>query len=83
MYETPRKKLNTSLSAVGISPINLHGIPSHSRSSSAKSKLTKVVQKFKTDISEAYNVDDVQLDSNESTSITREIENKAVELDRL
>ena len=27
VYETPRKRLNTSLETVGVSPLNLHGVP--------------------------------------------------------
>ena len=27
VYETPRKRLNTGLEAVGVSPVNLHGVP--------------------------------------------------------
>ena len=34
--ETPKKQLNSSLSAIGISPVNLHSIAQHSRSSNAK-----------------------------------------------
>ena len=37
-YETPRKRLNTSLETVGVSPVNLHGVPQHSRATSAKRK---------------------------------------------
>ena len=38
MYETPRKRLNTSLETVDVSPVNLHGVPQHSRATSAKQK---------------------------------------------
>ena len=27
VYETPRKRLNTSLEMVGVSPVSLHGVP--------------------------------------------------------
>ena len=27
VYETPRKRLNTSLETVGVSTLNLHGVP--------------------------------------------------------
>ena len=36
VYETPRKRLSTSLETVGESPVNLHGLPQHSRATSAK-----------------------------------------------
>ena len=35
----PRKKLNTSLNAMGISPVHLHGVAQHSQASTAKNKL--------------------------------------------
>ena len=38
VYETPRKRLDTSLETVGVSPVNLHGVPQHSRATSAKRK---------------------------------------------
>ena len=34
--ESPRKKLNTSLESVGVSPINVHAVPQHSRPTRAK-----------------------------------------------
>ena len=34
--ETPRKKLNTSLDTMGISPVHLHGVAQHNRASTAK-----------------------------------------------
>ena len=43
VLETPRKKLNSSLKMVGVSPVNLHGIPQHSRAKSARQKLEKVM----------------------------------------
>ena len=56
VYETPRKRLNTSLETVGVSPVNLHGVPQHSRATSAKRKQDKVVENYKTTIAEAYNM---------------------------
>ena len=38
VYETPRRRLNTSLETVGVSPVNLHGVLQHSRATSAKRK---------------------------------------------
>ena len=84
ILETPRKKLNSTLSAAGISPITLHGIPLHNRPTCAKSKLSKVFQKFQTNISEVYDVDNVELESSGSASnVNVEVRKKAVELDML
>ena len=66
MYETPRKRLNTSLETVGVSPVNLHGVPQHSRATSAKQKLDKVVDKYTSTIAEAYNVSKDVLDTSDS-----------------
>ena len=80
--ETPRTKVNTSLLAVGVSPISLHALPQYSRSSAAKVKLAKFTQKFKSDLSTAYSINDLELD--DSVDKTVHVgEWKAAELDRL
>ena len=56
VYKTPRKRLNTSLETVGVSPVNLHGVPQHSHATSAKQKLGKVVDTYESTIAEAYDV---------------------------
>ena len=82
MYETPRKRLNTSLETVGVSPVNLHGVPQHSRATSAKQKLDKVVDKYTSTIAEAYNVSKDVLDTSDSV-FEESDEWKAAELERL
>ena len=42
--ETQRKKLNTSLDTMGISPVHLHDVAQHSRVSTAKNKLDRAVE---------------------------------------
>ena len=65
VYESPRKRFNTSLETVGVSPpVNLYGVPQHSRATSAKQKLDKVVDTYKSTIAEAY---DVSKDSDEES----------------
>ena len=44
--ETQRKKLNTSLDTMGISPVHLHGVAQHSRVSTAKNKLDRAVEEL-------------------------------------
>ena len=78
----PRKKLNTSLDAMGISPVHLHGVAQHSQASTAKSKLDRAVEVLKTS-SDAHNVSTDQLASSESVNVISETEQKASELDRL
>ena len=51
----PKKRLNTSLEIMGISPVNLHGIAQHSRALSARAKLKKLVGTLKTIISKSKN----------------------------
>ena len=47
VYETPRKRFNTSFETVCVSPpVNLHGVPQHSRATSTKQKLGKVVDTY-------------------------------------
>ena len=45
--EMPRRKLNTSLDTMGISPVHLHGVAQHSRASTAKNKLDRTVEEPK------------------------------------
>ena len=42
--QTPRKKLNTSLDTMGISPDHLHGVAQHNQASTAKNKLDRAVE---------------------------------------
>ena len=60
--ESPRKKLNTSLESVGLSPINFHAVPQHSRVTRAKSKLKSVMEKYQESISNVYNLPIDELD---------------------
>ena len=82
MYETPRKRLNKSLETVGVSPVNLHGALQHSRATSAKQILDKVVDKYTSTIAEAYNVSKDVLDTSDSV-FEESDEWKAAELERL
>ena len=80
--EMPRKKLNTSLDTMGISPLHLHGVAQHSQASSAKNKLDRAVEVLET-LLIAYVVITNQLASSESVNVISETEQKASELDRL
>ena len=60
---TTRKRPNTSLETVSGSPVKLHGAWQHSRATSAKQKLDKVVDTYKSTIAEAYNVSKDVLDT--------------------
>ena len=83
-FETPRKRLNTNLEMVGISPVNLHSVPQHSRSASAKQKLEKVMDVYKSSLAEAYNVDeDKMCEKNDSVFDDNDAQLKSDELDRL
>ena len=53
----PSKKMNRSLSSVGISPVSLHALPPHRRVSSANEKFSKVADKFKAGLAEAFDID--------------------------
>ena len=62
LYESPKKKINSSLESIGVSPINIHGVAQHSRASNAKGKLKKVLNVYKEDICAAYNVSDIEIE---------------------
>ena len=83
VYETRRKCLNTSLKTVGVSPVNLHGVPQHSRATSAKQKLDRVVDTYKSTIAEAYNVSKDVLDISDSVFEESDAQWKAAELEWL
>ena len=79
--ETPRKKVNTSLDTMGISPVHLHGVDQHSRASTVKNKLGRAVEVLKKSLSDAYVVSTDHLASSESVNVISETEQKASELD--
>ena len=81
--ETPKKKLNTSLDAMGVSPVCLHGVAQHSRASTARNKFSRAVELLKTSLSDAYDVNAEQLNNSDSGNVISELEQKASELDRL
>ena len=41
LYEPPRKKLNSTLESIGVSPVNIHRVAQNSRASDAKGKLKR------------------------------------------
>ncbi|XP_066934504.1 uncharacterized protein [Clytia hemisphaerica] len=83
--ESPRKRLNSSFESVGVSPVNLHSLPPHSRVNRAKEKLKTVMSKFEESISTVYNFPMEELkDSEPSNNDKREtIDKKADEFDKL
>ena len=82
LYESPKKKLSSTLESIGVSPVNIHGVAQHSRISNAKSKLKKVLNVYKENISAAYNVLDIEIEE-PPPIYDRDTKNKAEELDRL
>ena len=68
---------------VGVSPVNLHGVPQHSRATSTKQKLDKVVDMYKSTIAEAYNVIKDVRDTSDSAFEESDAQWKAAELERL
>ena len=82
LYESPEKKLNSTLESIGVSPVNKHGVAQHSRASNAKGKLKKVLIVYKDNISAACNVSDIEIEQ-WPPIYDRDTKNKAEELDRL
>ena len=68
---------------VDVSPLNLHGVPQHSRTTSAKQKLDKVVDTYKSTIAKAYDVSKDVLETSNSVFEENDAEWKAVALERL
>ena len=83
VHETPRKCFITSLETVGVSPVNLHGVPQRSQATSAKKKLDKVVDTYKSNIAETYDVSKDILHTSDSVFEESNAQWKAAELERL
>ena len=81
MYESPKKKLNSTLKSIGVSPVNIHGVVQHSCASNVKDKFKKVLNMYKENISAAY-VLNIEIEE-PSTIYDRDNKNKTEELDRL
>ena len=82
LYKSPKKKLNSTLNSVGVSPVNIHGVAQYSRASNAKAKLKKVLHVYKENIFAAYNVSDIEIEE-PPPIYDRDTKNKVEELDRL
>ena len=50
LYESPKKKLNSTLKSIWISSVNIHEVAQHSCTSNAKGKLKKVLNGYKENI---------------------------------
>ena len=82
--ESPRKRLNTSLESVGVSPVNLHALPQHRRVNVAKDKLKSVMEKYEESMSTVFSLPVEKLKKNKvERDITSETMKKATELDNL
>ena len=84
--ETPKKKLNSSLQSMGVSPMDsLHAVAQHSRVNNAKNKLDRAVDTLKNNLCEAYSIEFDQIDDSkdQNNSEKNEFKEKAIELDRL
>ena len=57
LHESPKKKLNSTLKSIGVSPVNIHRVAQHSRTLNAKGKLKKVLNVYREKVSAAYVLD--------------------------
>ena len=62
LYESLKKKLNSTLKSIGVSPVNIHGVAQHSHASNAEDKLKKVLNVYKENISATYNVSNTEIE---------------------
>ena len=78
--QTPRKKLQS----MAYSPVSLHAIPQHNRITDAKMKLYKVMNTIKSNIPEAYKVqNDSWKDSESDSYYKNDMQEKVNKLVRL
>ena len=82
LYESPKKKLNSTLESIGVSPVNIHGVIQNSCASNVKGKLKKVLNVYKENISAVYNVLETEIEE-KPPIYDRDTKNKAEEIDRL
>ena len=61
LYESLKKKLNSTLKSIGVSPVNIHGIAQHSHASNAQGKLKKILNMYKENISAEY-ISDIEIE---------------------
>ena len=61
LYESLKKKINSTLESIRISPVDNDVVAQHSSASNAKVKLKKVLSVYKEVIS-AYNVSDIEIE---------------------
>ena len=83
---SPAARVNTSLTSLSVSPINLHSVPSTSRASTAKRKYDDFVGKFTSEFSQAYGIEEDELVTSEDKEILGKYDDprsKSDELDRL
>ena len=81
LYESPKKKLNSTLESIVVSAVNIHVVAQHSYVSNAKCKLKNVLNVYKENISAAYNVSDLEIEP--PPIYGRDTKNEAEELERL
>ena len=81
LYESLKKKLNSTLKSIGVSPVNIHGVAQHSRASNAKGKLKKILNVYKENISDAY-ISNKEIEE-PPPIYDRDTKSKVEELDRL
>ena len=81
LYESPEKKLNSTLESIGVSQDYNHELAQHSRASNAKGKLKKVLNAYKVNTAACYVLD---IEIEEPPPIyDRDTKNKSEKLDRL
>ena len=81
LYESPKKKLNSTLESIGVSAVNIHVDAQHSYVSNAKGKLKSVLNVYKENISAPYNVSDLEIEP--PPIYGRDTKNEAEELEIL
>ena len=81
MMQRMKWKRFESLEVVDMSPVNLHGVLQHSRATSTKQKLGKVVDTYKSIIAEAYDMSKDVLNTSDSVFEERESQQKVAELE--
>ena len=62
LHESPKKKLNSTLESIEVSPVNIDGVAQHSHASNGKVKSKKALNVHKENISVTHNVSDLEIE---------------------
>ena len=62
LHESPKKKLNSTLESIEVSPVNIDGVAQHSHASNGNVQSKEALNVYKENISVTHNVSDLEIE---------------------